>query len=85
MLDALLIRSLVQTVDRGSLALRKKARDLLVREQHELLDDAMGDVALRDTNVDDGTFLIENDFRFRPVEVDRPSSAATGAKNLVER
>ena len=85
MLDAIIIRGLVQTVDGGSIPFRKKARDLLVCKQHELLDDAMGDVALRDTNVDDSTFVIENDFRFRPVEVDRSSSATTRAKNLVER
>ncbi len=83
-LDAALVRRLVHAVDGGSFAIREKERDGFVREEHELLDDAMGDVALGRADVDDSAFVIEHDLRLGPVEVDRAPRLAPGAKDLEE-
>jgi hypothetical protein len=75
--DLLEIRCLVHAVQRRHVIADQVRRDRLVRQEHELLDDPVRDVALHRDDVLDLAVLREDDFRFRQIEVDR--SAATPA------
>ncbi len=75
---------LVHAVERRHVVLFEKGRDRLVRHEHELFDDAMRDVALEHEDVLDGARRVEDDVRFRQVEVDRTAPAPPAVEDLEE-
>ena len=54
----------------------------LVREEHELLDQAVGDVALERDDRLDRPGLVDDDFRLVEVEINRSAAAPRVVQNL---
>ena len=57
----------------------------LVGQQHELLDDPVGDVALRGDDVGDGAILVDDHLGLGQVEVDRAATFAPAVQDREER
>src|ERR1035437_2081550 len=68
--DALRIGHFVNPVDGGDAGMFQVSGDALVGRQHELLDDAVGDIARRARDAGHGAQFVELDERFRQVEID---------------
>ena len=66
----------MDAIDRGLLREQQPLRDGLVGGQHELLDQAVGDVARLRDDADHESGVVENDVRVRQVEVDGASRIA---------
>src|SRR5271157_1835260 len=67
--NALWVGLLVDAVERGDVLVLQVAGDALVGRQHELLDDAVRDVALRARDALHQSVLVELDDRLRQIEV----------------
>ena len=80
--DLLLVRRLVDAMQRGHPLLDEVFRHRLVRQQHELLDETMRDVALRGDDRFDFAVLRQDHFRLGEIEIDRAAPPATGVENL---
>ena len=57
-------------------------RDGLVRRQHELFDDAVGELPLAAPDARHRTLLVEHDQRLRQVEVDRAALVPPPVEDL---
>ena len=57
----------------------------LVGQQHELFDDAVGDVALRGDDGLDGSGVVDDDLGLGQVEIDRAAAAPPPVENLEQR
>ena len=69
--EAVGVRGIVDAVDRGLLREQELLRDRLVRRQHELLDQAVSQVARLRHDADDEALVVEHDVGVGKVEVDR--------------
>ena len=67
------------------MAKHELARHGLVRGEHELFDEPMGDVALRRADGLDVAGLVEHDLGLGQIEVDRAALLAARAQDLVQR
>jgi hypothetical protein len=79
---------LVHAVQRRHTVFHEVRGHRLVGQQHELLDEAVGDVALARHDVVDLTVLAQHDLRFRQVEVDGaapPPAAVQDREELVHQ
>src|ERR1035437_8957316 len=74
--DAFRIGHFVNPVDGGDAGLLQVSGDALVGRQHELLDDAVGDIARRARDAGHGAQFVELDERFRQVEIDGAAAHA---------
>ena len=80
--DLFCIGLLVDAVNRRHAAMLEIPRHTFVRGQHEFLDDAVRDVALRARDTRHPSELIEFNFRFGQVEVNRAAALAMPGKNM---
>ena len=78
------VRLLVHAVERRRGLLLQIRRDRLVGEEHELLDEAVRDVALQGDDRLDLAALGHDHLGFVQVEVDRPAAAARVVEDLEE-
>src|SRR6266404_8452174 len=71
-------------MERGNPPLEQICRHRAVRRQHELLDQAMRDVALAARDIDHALLLVELDYRLRQIEIDRAMLVAPGVQQQSE-
>ena len=76
------VRRFVHAMQCGNGILDKMPRNRLVREEHELLDQAMRDVALGGNDCFDFAVLRQDHLRLRQIEVDRAAAASPRVQNL---
>ena len=79
--DLLGIRLLVNAIERGYTAIFEVLSHGLIGRQHELLDDAVGHVALRARDADHAPEFIKLDFGFRQIKIDGTPLVASLVQN----
>ena len=79
--DALGIGLFVNAIERGDALVFQIAGDALVGRQHELLDDAVGDVALRARDALHQAVLVELDDRLGQIEIDGAAAHALAVQD----
>ncbi len=78
------IRLFVNAMQRRNPALEQIPRHRAVRRQHELLDQAVRDVALAARDVDHALLLVELDYGLRQIEINRAMLVAPGVQQQRE-
>ena len=84
LLDFQRVRRLVNAIQRRDAVPVEVLRDRLVRDEHELLDQPVGDVPLRRDDFLDHALVVENDLRLLQIEIDRSAAAPAVVQNLVQ-
>ena len=76
------IRSLVDPVDRGTIQGHEAGRDGFVGQEHELLDQLMGDVVVMPFDAQHPALVIQPDFGFRKIHFQRTGREPRSADEL---